>query len=91
MRARWTKIVLGSVSLISLIALLLVSGCPAGHDDYPGASCKASSDCYLGEVCTNSVCVPTQDMAINGDFAHPSPDLSGDDMMPMDDMTPVDL
>jgi len=77
----------------ALATAAALTGCPAAHDDYPGASCKVNADCYQGEICSNaSVCVPTQDMAVTGDFAHPSPDLSGDDMMPsMDDMTPVDL
>jgi hypothetical protein len=69
-----------------------LSGCPAAHSDYPGTSCRVDSDCFQGEVCqNNTICVPNLDMSVIGDFAHPSPDLSGDDMMPMDDMTPVDL
>jgi hypothetical protein len=89
MRRLVIAMILGS----ALATAAALTGCPAAHDDYPGASCKVNSDCYQGEICSNSsVCVLTQDMAVNGDFAHPSPDLSGDDMMPpMDDMTPVDL
>ena len=85
-----------------LIAALLVAGalgavaslvgCPAAHDDYPGASCKTDSDCYQGEKCMNaSVCVPVtpvQDLA-----APPGSDLSSTDMAQssMDDMTAVDM
>ena len=87
MRRRLVAMILGC----ALGSALTLAGCPAAHDDYPGAACKVNSDCYQGEVCTNLVCVPTQDMAINGDFAHPPLDLSDEDMMPMDDMTPVDL
>lgn len=88
MRRRVLAMILGS----ALAAAATLAGCPAAHDDYPNASCKTNADCYQGEFCSNaSVCMPTQDMAVNGDFAHFSPDLSGDDMMPMDDMTPVDL
>jgi hypothetical protein len=86
------RLVVAMILGTALATAAALTGCPAAHDDYPGASCKVNADCYQGEICSNaSVCVPTQDMAINGDFAHPSPDLSGDDMMPMDDMTPVDL
>ncbi|MCU1280424.1 MAG: hypothetical protein JWM53_3970, partial [bacterium] len=57
--------------------------------------CKVNSDCYEGEVCNGTVCVPNVDMSIEGDFAHPPfTDLSGggDDLPPAaDDMTPVDL
>ena len=41
------------------------------HSDYPGTACMIDTDCYVGEVCTNLVCVPNQDMTIIGDFAHP--------------------
>jgi hypothetical protein len=90
MRRLVIAMILGS----GLATAASLTGCPAAHDDYPGASCKVNADCYQGEICSNaSVCVSTQDMAVTGDFAHLSPDLSGgDDMMPsMDDMTPVDL
>jgi hypothetical protein len=75
----------------ALAGAATLSGCPAAHNDYPGAACKTNSDCYVGEICNGTICEPNNDMSIQGDFAHPSLDLSmPGDLMP-DDMTPVDL
>jgi hypothetical protein len=84
------------VGVILLGAVLVVfgtlAGCPAGHDDYPGTACKINSDCYQGEVCNGTICVPNLDMSIMGDFAHPPlPSDGGTDLQSIDDMTPVDL
>jgi hypothetical protein len=75
----------------ALTAGALLTGCPAAHSDYPGTACKANSDCYQGEVCNGTMCVPNLDLSVMGDFAHPIPDLSSDLMPNMDDMTPVDM
>ncbi|HEY2743490.1 MAG TPA: hypothetical protein VGL86_02665 [Polyangia bacterium] len=54
-----------------LAAAGALAGCPAAHDDYPGTSCKSTSDCYVGEICsTAGMCMPNIDMSITGDFAH---------------------
>ena len=87
MRRRILAILVGGALAIAAT----LSGCPAAHDDYPGSSCKVNADCYQGEICNGTICVPNVDMSVVGDFAHLSPDLSGSDMMLMDDMTPVDL
>lgn len=71
----------------ALTAAAALAGCPAAHDDYPGASCKVNADCYQGETCNGTICVPLIDMSVTGDFAHPSPDLT---MTPTDGMA-VDL
>ncbi|HEY7957037.1 MAG: hypothetical protein ACHQ17_09040 [Polyangia bacterium] len=47
-------------------ALLTVAGCPAAHDSYPTTACKTDKDCYLGEICSDKVCML------------PAPDLSTD-------------
>lgn len=74
-------------------ALLLgaaLAGCPAAHSDYPGTACTKDSDCYVGEICQNTVCMPNQDMTIIGDFAHPPFDFANPDAI-ADDMTPGDM
>ncbi|MDB4968938.1 MAG: hypothetical protein JWN44_4627 [Myxococcales bacterium] len=46
-----------------MAATFTLSGCPAAHDDYPGASCKVDKDCFKGEKCMNSICVAQTDMS----------------------------
>jgi hypothetical protein len=81
----------------TLIVTAALSGCPAAHDGYPGASCTVDSDCYQGEICQDhTMCVPNLDMSVVSDFAHPGFDLSNadlnGDLLPIpDDLTPVDL
>ena len=82
------------VSLLAgaLIGATALSGCPAAHNDYPGTACKMNSDCYQGEICNGTVCVPNTDFAVISDFAHPPLDFATGDLLPgADDMTPVDL
>ena len=74
----------------ALAAATALTGCPAAHNDYPGTACMTSGDCYVGEVCTNLVCVPNQDMTINGDFAHPPLDFANADALTPDDLVSVD-
>jgi hypothetical protein len=38
-------------ALFPVAAALLLSACPAAHDDYPTTACKLDSDCYVGESC----------------------------------------
>jgi len=88
------RLILGLVAVSGLTVGALLAGCPAAHSDYPGTACKINSDCYEGEICNGSVCVPNLDMSVTGDFAHPIPDLSSEDLMPnmmMDDMTSGDM
>jgi hypothetical protein len=87
------RAIIGSLLVVAAIATAAsLIGCPAAHNDYPNATCKADSDCFKGEKCMNaSVCVPVtpiQDMAIP-----PGSDLASTDLanMTMDDMTSVDL
>ena len=78
----------------ALAALTTLVGCPAAHDDYPGAACKTDSDCYEGEHCLNqTLCVlDTPDMAVRlPDLAHFFGDGGGPDLLSPDDMSPVDL
>ena len=72
MRRRILLLIAGGV----LAAGAALTGCPAAHSGYPGTSCMIDSDCYVGEICTNSVCVPNDDMTIIGDFALPPLDFS---------------
>jgi hypothetical protein len=89
---RLRRLFVGLVLGGALVAATSLGGCPAAHDDYPGTACKMNSDCYQGEICNGTVCVPNLDMSIVGDFAHPPLDLSMGDLSPgADDMTPVDL
>jgi hypothetical protein len=77
----------------SVAVTFTLSGCPAAHDDYPGASCKVDSDCFKGEKCLNSICIvpgPPADMSI----VLPPSDLAGADMTgqpPQDAATGDDL
>jgi len=73
----------------ALAATAALSGCPAAHSGYPGTACMTDNDCYVGEICTNLVCVPNQDMTITGDFAHDPLDFANPDALP-DDMISVD-
>jgi len=74
-----------------LAAAAALTGCPAAHSDYPGSSCMLDSDCYVGEICSNSICVPNEDMTITGDFAHPPLDFANPDAITPDDLTPGDM
>ncbi|MGZ3426156.1 MAG: hypothetical protein ACXVCV_05865 [Polyangia bacterium] len=75
----------------ALAATTALGGCPAAHDDYPGLACKVNSDCYQGEICNGTICVPNDDLSIEGDFAHPPLDFTmPTDGMP-DDLTPGDM
>jgi hypothetical protein len=85
-------IVVGGLAILGTL-----SGCPAGHDDYPGTACMLDSDCYQGEHCMNSaVCVAdAPDMTVMlPDLAHffgdgglnPGADLATSDMAPGDDL-----
>ncbi len=58
-------------ALVTATAATL-SGCPAAHDDYPGAACMTDNDCYQGEHCMNAtVCVADTDLSIQlPDLAH---------------------
>lgn len=83
---------IGFLLLAAAVGTSVLAGCPAAHDDYPGTACKVNADCYQGEICNGTICVPDQDMSIVGDFAHPPLDFSNGDLLPgADDMTPVDL
>ena len=92
MRKRMIAVIVGGV----LAAAGALAGCPAAHNDYPGTTCKTTSDCYLGEVfSTAGMCVPNIDMSITGDFAHlpfgdggnnMTDDLSTSDMTSGDDL-----
>lgn len=77
----------------ALVAFATLSGCPAAHDDYPGTSCMANSDCYIGEICNGTICVPDVDMqVILPDLAHNFGEGGvPDDLSDSSDMTPVDL
>jgi hypothetical protein len=76
-----------------LAATTTLVGCPAAHDDYPGTSCKANSDCYIGEICNGTICVPDVDMqVILPDLAHNFGEGGvPDDLTSGSDLTPVDL
>jgi len=74
-----------------LAAATALTGCPAAHSDYPGTSCMLDSDCYVGEICSNSICVPNEDMTITGDFAHPPLDFANPDAITPGDLTPGDM
>ena len=84
MRRRIALLVAG----VLVAAGAALTGCPAAHNSYPGTSCMVDSDCYVGERCSSSVCVPNEDMTIIGDFAHPPLDFS---MMTDGGGTPDDL
>ena len=75
----------------ALAAAAALTGCPAAHNDYPGTACMIDSDCYVGEICANTVCVPNQDMTLIGDFAHPPLDFANPDALGPDDMIPGDM
>jgi hypothetical protein len=69
-------------------ALLALAGCPAAHEGFPTTACKTTADCYVGETCSNLICVPA-DMSANGggDMAH----AAGADLSTPPDLTTVDL
>ena len=79
----------------ALVAMTTLSGCPAAHDDYPGAACKTDNDCFQGEHCMNgTICVVDVDLSIElPDLAHNGGGGSGggDGGGTPEDMTPVDL
>jgi len=86
------RFIVGFLLVAAAVTTSALSGCPAAHNEYPGSACKTNSDCYQGEICSDSVCVPNTDFAVISDFAHPPLDFSMGDLLPgADDMTPVDL
>jgi hypothetical protein len=45
-----------------LLLVLALAGCPGAHTGYPDKSCTATSECLVGEVCSDLACTPIKDL-----------------------------